>query len=184
METDHPKLKILGQEIPYPTSWYAVSGVLIVSALLGFIAWVYFVSAGHEHLEAFSGLVQHRFSSKGILEEKTNYRIIQFWTPSEKTQKDLETSKTVDEDPKWQTVSEEKVDEFGRRLTKMSTVAGHRRYEVSGHGRAVYKRGWWWVVTIKDELKLDDFAKFYTGYWGNPNDIYFEEYRAHHKYGR
>jgi len=184
MEPDQPKIKILGQEIPYPNSWTAVAGILIVAGLVGFIVWVYFVCAEHEHLTAFSNLVLHKFSSKGVTEEKANYRIIQFWTPSEKTRRDLEKSNVTPEALKWQTVTEEKVNEFGVKLSKMSKVIGHRRYEVAGHGRATFKHGWWWVVTVKDDFKLEDFAKFYISYWGNPDEVYLEEYRTHEQYVR
>lgn len=104
MDSEHPRMKVLGQHIPCPAIWHAVSGVLIVAALVGFVARVYFVKAGHEQLEAFSSFVQHKYSAQGRLEEKISYRIIQFWTTPEKTQKDFGQHEIEGEDPQWQTV--------------------------------------------------------------------------------
>jgi len=184
METEHPKFKILGQEIPYPCSWPAVTGVAIVSLLVAFVVWVVFVAAGHEHLFAVSNLIQHRISPTGELEEKTSFRLIQFWTPSVKTQRDIEKNGVVPEKRKWEVVTEEKVDDFGAKLAQTKGVVGHRRQEVAGQGRSGFKHGWWWVVTIKDDFDLKILAKFYSDYWGNPDDVYLEEHRAHEHYAR
>jgi hypothetical protein len=178
MSEDHAKFKILGQEIPYPCSWPAVAGVAIISLLLAFMSWVVLVKAGHEHISAVCNFIQHKFSPMGEIEAETSFRLIQFWTPSEKTQRDIVKDGKVPEARKWEVVNEEKVNLFGSQLAQHHGVIGHRRCEIAGQGRSGFKHGWWWIATVKNDLKLNEFARFYSAYWGSPIEVYFEEYRA------
>jgi hypothetical protein len=77
---------------------------------------------------------------------------------------------------RWQKITDDKVEEFGRQLIDRGFSQGWRRYPYEGQGR--YRDvGWWWVVTVADSFEVDQFVKFYSGYWGTI-EIYLEEFDA------
>ena len=183
MEPENSKVKVLGQEIPYPAKWTEVAGLGVLALAIVLISYIYFVEAKPHNLGAFTELTQRFFSPSGVLEETNYFRMIQFWTPSEKTQ--LAIPKNSITDRKWEIVDESKVREFDQMLYKLKvegTIIGFRRYESYGAGRSGLKYGWWWIVTINKELKLEDFAKKYSDFWKNPESVYFEEIKLNEQH--
>jgi hypothetical protein len=75
---------------------------------------------------------------------------------------------------KWQQVTDEKIEEFGRRLIDKGFTQGWRRNPYLGQGRD-RDVGWWWVMTVDPTFDVARFIKFYTTYWGTP-EIYLEEF--------
>jgi hypothetical protein len=75
---------------------------------------------------------------------------------------------------RWQQVTDDKIEEFGRRLIDDGFTQGWRRYPYSGQGRD-RDVGLWWVMTVDPSFDVARFVRFYTQYWGTP-EIYLEEF--------
>jgi hypothetical protein len=45
---------------------------------------------------------------------------------------------------------------------------------VSGKGNTEFKEGWWWVVSVHDETRPEDIAKFYREQFKTDGQIYME----------
>lgn len=164
------RIEILGQKISYPnTPWGAVS-VLIVALAVCLIVYILAVIANPKTLELIATSVTGRLTTEGKIESSgTNY-LIQFWTPSAKTQ----TAKPEDLDP-WEKIeSDEKIVEFGKVLRSDQRVQGFRYYEVSGTGKTGLKPGYWWAMNVRRDYQLSDFMQAYRSFWKNDKAIYVE----------
>ena len=61
MEPENSKVKVLGQEIPYPAKWTEVAGLGVLALAIVLISYIYFVEAKPHNLGAFTELTQRFF---------------------------------------------------------------------------------------------------------------------------
>lgn len=126
---------------------------------------------------AAAGVKTHHFSA-GRADEMHTRRQFQFMTPSSDTWRAKQEMYKQQPDAleafRWQLVSEEKVEEFGRVLIAEGFTRGWRRYQYSGQGRD-RDVGWWWVTTVDEGFDVNRFVKFYSDFWGS-REIYMEEF--------
>jgi hypothetical protein len=126
---------------------------------------------------ADAGVKTHHFTATTVDEMHTR-RQFQFMTPSSDTwrmkQEIYKEQPEVLENFRWQLVTEEKVEEFGRVLIAEGFTRGWRRYPHSGQGRDP-DVGWWWVTTVDEGFDVNRFVKFYSDFWGT-REIYLEEF--------
>jgi hypothetical protein len=169
--------------------WKLFDGAMLL-ALVGF---GFYIGGLNQKVESHSKLLdklQENVSATGVKvrditgdkpTEMHTRKQFQFMTPSTETWKakqqfyagGREQAVTVDQF-KWQEVTDEKIDDFGKRLISEGFTLGWRRYPYLGQGR--YRDvGWWWVMTVDPNFDIARFVKFYTGYWGTP-EIYLEEF--------
>jgi hypothetical protein len=106
-------------------------------------------------------------------------RIYRFWTPSEKTIKDLE-GKTLTADQKTYYSLDHGNDtlvQFAQELKPSLGAQGYTRFESVGEGTGPLKSGWTWELTIPDESTHFTEAKLfqlYSKYFHRTTNIYFE----------
>lgn len=171
---DHD-FEILGQKFSYPKTG---PGALAVIAVVVGIVIVLLVVAHTptERLQLFIAQI-YEHNGKPLPEGNLKHaKLVQFWTPSEETQQFLkDSSGSIVDTEKWQEVTPEKVTAFDQQIAARKDVDGYRRYRVMGHGRTKFKAGWWWIMTVRNDFKTEDFVKDYSQFWKNPNTVYIEE---------
>jgi hypothetical protein len=173
---------ILGQKFNYPRTAYGTICVFLF--LTAVVALVYaFANLPKErlvYLAQFYETVSGKPISKSSQDNLDHPKLIQFWTPSEDTAKSLLESGPMKDDDKWQMVTEKKVQDFAERIETFSS--GYRRYKVVGKGSSKFKVGWWWVVTVKNTYKVEDFVQYYGEFWGTKKAVYVEELGSDPRY--
>lgn len=94
-------------------------------------------------------------------------RQMHFWTPSAETKDYLpKISNSIAAQDKWQVISnDDMVVQFGNLLHSNKDVLGYRRYVVWGHGRSVFKPGWWWTVNVFTNFSPAEMGQTYQNYW-------------------
>ena len=107
---------------------------------------------------------------------------IQFWTPSTSTWAAIVTpydsEADVPPEDRWQKVTQEQIDVFGRRLRESGLVGGWRYHEVFGYGEFTRKPGLWWTATTREKVDPDVFGAFVTTNWPGLDRVYMEVWSA------
>jgi len=99
-----------------------------------------------------------------------------FWTPSVHTKDYLSAASTQPADPdRWQVLpNDDQVIQFGKLLHSNSNVLGYRRTEVWGHGRSVFKPGWWWTVNVYTNFSVAEMGQAYQRFWKCSGPVFIE----------
>ncbi len=103
-------------------------------------------------------------------------RQMHFWTPSARTREYMRKSGSAGPDSSsWQAIaSDEPVMQFGMLLHSNANVFGYRRTEVWGHGRTVFKPGWWWTVNVTTNYSVVDLGNAYQSFWKCSSPVFIE----------
>lgn len=103
-------------------------------------------------------------------------RQMNFWTPSVQTKDYLVKPGGAIGDPdKWQVLSnDEPLLQFGLMLHTNAEVIGYRRTEVWGHGRSVFKPGWWWTVNTLTNFSAAEMGHAYQSFWKCSSPVFIE----------
>lgn len=178
--SDH-ELEILGQKISYPKDKYGTFSIAVIGVVVVLSVYITLV-VGKEATTAIANSYISGKTSDGKDLSARSYQI-QFWTPSAKT-----ISTPGDIDQKWQIdvlnrgQIEKENDQFGEKLTHSDKVSGLRRYEIYGKGRSTAKYGYWWILTVKQDYKIQDFVNEYKEYWKTNDTVYIEVYNFKGEY--
>jgi hypothetical protein len=101
-------------------------------------------------------------------------RQMNFWTPSVRTKEYLTNSGPRSPDA-WQILeSENPVVDFGKMLHTNNEVLGFRRVEDWGHGRSIYKPGWWWTINVQNEFTPAEMGRIYQSFWKCSGPVFIE----------
>ncbi len=103
-------------------------------------------------------------------------RQMNFWTPSARTGDYMTKSGSAAHDPSsWQCIaSDEPVMQFGMMLHSNANVLGYRRTEMWGHGRTVFKPGWWWTVNVMTNYSVAELGNAYQSFWKCTAPVFIE----------
>jgi hypothetical protein len=103
-------------------------------------------------------------------------RQMNFWTPSVRTRDYMTNRAGAGSSPdKWQMIaSDEPVMQFGLLLHSNANVFGYRRTEVWGHGRTVFKPGWWWTVNVTTNYSVAELGNVYQSFWKCTAPVFIE----------
>ena len=179
-----PALKIMGQELSYPETWQGTIAVSIFSIALCISLAIIYIWAdkdSFQHVEnLFYSFHSQRYNADGTLASSELSHQIQFWTPSLNTYRDKNINE-IEMENRWQKLTDNtKIIEFEKLLNQYAK--GWRRMEVYGSGRTRCKYGYWWILTMKEDFKMQSFIALYSKFWGNTKTVYVEEEYLHSDY--
>jgi hypothetical protein len=181
--------RLLGQVFSYPKGWFQLLGALGFLGAVAFIAYLFFVRASPDSVIAVARFVDTfgKNTPGGFLVKTEGGTVVpeaqetvqfSFWTPSAKTEsswspRDPKASTDFNADPsrQWMKVDDGRAKDFGDALLKKfgeTGLNGYRRYEIWGQGRTDFKSGWWWTVSVKKYVHLEDLIAVYKEVWKPP----------------
>jgi len=187
---DKGTLKIPGVEISLPSSlWSSLSFAVLCACITGCFA-IFFIYARPQNIESITGVLGGGFRTLSYENQKISElharKQFQFFTPSATSwvaktnfyayeSMAKENREKFDRKFGWQRADEAKVETFGKAIIEKNFTKGWRRYPVEGQGRN-RDSGWWWVITVDENIDIKEFIHFYVDYWG-AKEIFIEEFR-------
>lgn len=180
--------EILGWKFSWPANLIQLTaGMSLLFCVFGTIVGLayLFLHAPTANLHALSnalGVRGYVATAGGKLEPQDTYQM-GFWTPSAATVTTWQPrdagGRPIDIRPWQELQSDDRVVEFGAYLRKQFgpvRLNGYRRYAVAGHGRSNYKEGYWWVVSLSDNVDPDELIRVYREFWLKRQDgSYFDD---------
>ncbi len=125
-------------------------------------------------------VIQERWIVQPPATEEPGEHYIQLWTPSEATETiDVHNFPLM----AWVNQScKQAAEEFANNLTINGYVPGFRRVAVRGKGRGPLVSGYWWSLTLKEQLTNDELFKMYRTFWSTEDNVYYEQDGIGHHY--
>jgi hypothetical protein len=166
-------VSFLGVSVDYPRTIWGTLPYAFVCATIVLVAYFFAVPRAAPARRLWVPTVVEANGSQTSLGET---RQMNFWTPSARTGEYMAKSGQTENDPKsWQSIaSDEPVMQFGMLLHSNADIFGYRRTEVWGHGRSVFKPGWWWTVNVTTNYSVADLGKTYQSFWKCSTPVFIE----------
>ncbi len=165
-------VSFLGLTIAYPkTVWGTLTFALVCATI---VAAVYLLAPhAARPRRLWVPAVVEKNGSQTIMGET---RQMNFWTPSTRTKEYLSKSgAAVSDSDKWQVIaSDDLVMQFGMMLHTNGNVLGYRRSEGWGHGRSIFKPGWWWTVNVMSNYSVAELGRVYQSFWKCSAPVFIE----------
>ncbi len=165
-------ISFLGQTIAYPRTFWGTLPYAFVCAAVVLVAYV---CAPHAPplRRLWLPVVVDKNGAETVMGETEQ---MNFWTPSVQTKDYLSQAGGSPTDPdRWQILSnEDLVMQFGLLLHSNANILGYRRTVVWGHGRSVFKPGWWWTVNVHTNFTAAEMARTYQTFWKDSTPVFIE----------
>jgi hypothetical protein len=166
-------ISFLGLTIAYPTTFWGMMPYFFVCSA---VVAIFYLTSRHQTPEPRRLWLPAVVDTNGGQLVMGETEQMNFWTPSVRTKDYLGKITDPATDPdSWQVLSNDNpLITFGMMLHTNSDVLGYRRTEVWGHGRSMFKPGWWWTVNVHTNFTVTDMAQAYHSFWKGSGPVFIE----------